>query len=34
LIERNKAVDMKLIGEDQGVDFTPNYLQPKTPGAI
>ena len=34
LIERNKAVDMKLIGEDQGVDFTPNYLQPKTQGAI
>jgi hypothetical protein len=34
LLDRKAAVDMKLIGEDQGVDFTPNYLQPKTPGAI
>ena len=34
LIDRNKAVDMKLIGEEQGVDFTPKYLEPKTPGAI
>ena len=34
LIDRKKAVDMKLIGEEQGVDFTPKYLEPKTPGAI
>ena len=34
LLDRNKAVDMKLIGEEQGVDFTPKYLEPKTPGAI
>jgi hypothetical protein len=34
LLDRNKAVDMKLIGEEQGVGFTPKYLQPKTPGAI
>ena len=34
LFDRKKAVDMKLIGEEQGVDFTPKYLEPKTPGAI
>lgn len=29
LIPRKEAVDLKLIGEDEGVDFTPKYLLPK-----
>lgn len=34
LIDRRKAVDMKLIGKEQGVDYVPNYLQPKAPGRV
>lgn len=29
LIPRKQAVDLKLIGEEEGVDYTPNYLLPK-----
>jgi hypothetical protein len=29
LIPRKEAAEMKLIGEDEGVDFTPKYLLPK-----
>lgn len=30
LLERKKAVEMGFIHEEQGVDYTPKYLQPKT----
>ena len=30
LLERKKAVEMGFIQEEQGVDYTPKYLQPKT----
>lgn len=30
LVDRKTAVEMRFIQEDQGVDYTPNYLQPKT----
>lgn len=30
LVERKKAVEMGFIQNEQGVDFTPKYLQPKT----
>ena len=29
LLPRNQAVEMKLINEDEGVDFTPKYLLPQ-----
>lgn len=29
LLPRNQAVEMKLINEDEGVDFTPKYLSPQ-----
>lgn len=29
LLERKKAVEMGFVQEEQGVDYTPNYLQPK-----
>ena len=29
LLPRKEATEMKLIGEDEGVDFTPKYLLPK-----
>ena len=33
LLERKKAVEMGFIHEEQGVDYTPKYLQPK-PGEV
>ncbi len=30
LVERKKAVEMGFIHDEQGVDYTPKYLQPKT----
>ena len=29
LVPRKQAVELKLIGEDEGVDYTPKYLLPK-----
>jgi hypothetical protein len=30
LLERKKAVEMGFVHNEQGVDYTPKYLQPKT----
>ena len=29
LLERKKAEEMKLLGQEQGIDYTPRYLKPK-----